>query len=115
MLYRCLQPQTLLLSHLDEASGRQGVHEGMAPGILLQHVRDEPHRSGIHLLQPDADKTAGGHQHTPLNPSGFAWRRVEKPSSFQRAFKGFICGSPPVRTRSRRGRWAAGRPAAAER
>lgn len=57
--------KTLLLAHLDEASGRQGVHEGMAPGILLQHVRDEPHRSGVHLLQPDTDRRQGSHKRTP--------------------------------------------------
>lgn len=83
-LPRCPQTHTLLLSHLGEAPGGQGVREGMAPGILLQQVRDEPHRSGVHLLQPDADNTAGGHQHSPLNPPGFAWRRVDKTSPFQR-------------------------------
>ena len=107
--------ETLLLSHLDEASGRQGVHEGMAPGILLQHVRDEPHRGGVHLLQPDKHKTAGSHKHTP-SPSRLTARRKDHPFIQKRIFfSALILRSPSVLTRSRRGLWGAGCPAVAER
>lgn len=95
MLHHCLQTQTLLLHHLNEASGRQGVHEGMAPGILLQHVRDEPHGSGVHLLQPDRQNTRES-QTRPLNPPDFALQQVENVILSTKAdvFKGYISRSP---------------------
>lgn len=55
----------LFQPHLDVASGCQGVHEDMAPGILHQHVRDEPDGGGVYLLQPDTANTTPRNQKQP--------------------------------------------------
>lgn len=58
------------VSHLDEASWGQRVHEDVAPGVLHQQVGDEPHRGGVHLLEANEQANTVSRKPGWLRPKG---------------------------------------------